>query len=441
MSSIKLDYDAYVRMRRSMDPSMFSMKSVNFQTDWKDDDLLSSKAIRTRISINLEKLMGKATHQIYIKEDITMPSESSEIIMKDRIILNQTHPLGEQFGFSESFNQDLVINPKTALTKKDPFKIGKYYTQFKFLGEMDSSVFPDIDENVNFRLTVQKAPVLQHTQLDELVLRTVEGADDIRKAIKRIDAERRKSSTKKVVPFKERGSKKSRSANSSRNMSFSCFHAIDKAYKDRTKMENIIRKTHEVKQLKEVEELGRERVKAQRYNSRNLACIEKQKEKVNITESIAKQSDKHSATLDTIDAKRNVRRDAQKKKAGNYQFALEFSCQNASIGKALANHDRANRRGEETLRRIEHIDALRTVTEKKREIINSYMKSLKLARQMENVCMKKDLQNVMNERTIENVDRQVNRVEAVKNMKGKYRNGSTLLPVKQFLNPVQHDYI
>ena len=36
MSSIKLDYEAYVKMRRSIDPSIFSMKSVHFgETDWK----------------------------------------------------------------------------------------------------------------------------------------------------------------------------------------------------------------------------------------------------------------------------------------------------------------------------------------------------------------------------------------------------------------------
>ena len=92
------------------------------------------------------------------------------------------------------------LNVLPSATNKDHLKIGKYYTQFKFLGPMDlPSLSPEDIPDVEFRLTIEKPPVMKHDPLEELVLRTVEGADDIRRAIKSIDNQRQNQLPKKVL--------------------------------------------------------------------------------------------------------------------------------------------------------------------------------------------------------------------------------------------------
>ena len=61
------------------------------------------------------------------------------------------------------------------------------------------SLSPEDIPDVEFRLTIEKPPVMKHDPLEELVLRTVEGADDIRRAIKSIDNQRQNQLPKKVL--------------------------------------------------------------------------------------------------------------------------------------------------------------------------------------------------------------------------------------------------
>ena len=62
---------------------------------------------------------------------------------------------------------------------------------------MEHSPLGDLTD-VGFRLSIKRPPLMMHDPLDELAIRTVEGADDIRNAIKNIDEQRKKSVPKKV---------------------------------------------------------------------------------------------------------------------------------------------------------------------------------------------------------------------------------------------------
>ena len=59
--------------------------------------------------------------------------------------------------------------------------------------------------------------------------------------------------------MKKLGHKNSGRRNST-NLGFSCFRAIDKAYRDRSKLELVERKVNTVKHLKEMEDLSLEQV-------------------------------------------------------------------------------------------------------------------------------------------------------------------------------------
>ena len=423
------------------------MKSVNLKNDWRTrNEFANSKAIRKRISINLEKLMGKAT-EMCIKEDsnymAVIPQESSDIMTKkDDSAYSTSFRKIEQLSCAEEYAKDLGLNVTPSGANKEQLKIGKYFTQFKFLGPIDRPCYPDAIGDVGFRLSIKKPPIMQHDPLEELALRTVECADDIRKAVKKIGHKRRNTVPKKIIPVKIVSGGKRLSKGTMGSMGFSCFRAIDKAYKDRANMEMLLKRTQQVKQMKELEDLSLEHVRAHKFGNRSMASLQKKEDKLIYLNALARRKQKDFSVLDNIHAKQNAHRDKQRKSAENYNFAVEFSCQNASVGKALANHDRNNRRDEESIRKSEHIDALRSLTEKKRALINGHMENAKLAKQMENMCLKRNLHTIINEKLMERFDKQVNMIKFQKAQKGTHMVGATLLPVKQFKSPVEHmDYL
>jgi len=457
MSSIKLDYEEYLKMKRSIDPAIFASKSVHFnENDWKLRGEFNGKALRKRISINLEKLMGKATEmglsgggEHISNTNIVAPHISSDLTNQQRgtresewsiatTYQQQQRKTSEQFScVAEEYAKDLGLNVLPSATTKDHLKVGKYYTQFKFLGPMEHSPLGDLTD-VGFRLSIKRPPLMKHDPLDELAIRTVEGADDIRNAIKNIDEQRKKSVPKKVkrIPLDN-----SRRTQSTSNMGFSCFRAIDKAYRDRSKMEETAKRCNTVKHLKEVEDLSLEQVRAHNFSTRNIAAIERKKDKMRVMNALAARKQKQLEELDRIDAKRNASEEKRRRNKRHYDFALQFNCQNASVGKALANHDRGHRKQEIVAKNVDRVTALRGAQVKKRELITGCLESARVGRQMENMCMRRNLEAVMSTKLAERVDEQINRLKGLKQNKGIHMAGATLLPVKQFKGPAEEvDY-
>ena len=123
-------------------------------------------------------------------------------------------------------------------------------------------------------------------------------------------------------------------------------------------------------------------VRAHNFSARNIAAMDRQKDHNRLLSALAHRKQKELAELDRIEAKRIAARVKQQQKRDNYKFALEFNSQNASVGKALANHDRGNRRDEEVVRRAERVGELRGASEKKRQLISGHVERTKVGRQV-----------------------------------------------------------
>ena len=133
LSSMKLDYETYLKMRRSKHKSLLSMKSEKsvIQPPWKKR---TSTEIRKHISINLEKLEGKATR---IMIDENLPQYATNKIPKRNDLPRsiQSAPSYQVDAKSEDvlqYARELGLNPNP----KTQSKIGKYYTQYEFLGKV-----------------------------------------------------------------------------------------------------------------------------------------------------------------------------------------------------------------------------------------------------------------------------------------------------------------
>ena len=200
-------------------------------------------------------------------------------------------------------------------------------------------------------------------------------------------------------------------------------------------MELVERRSNTVKHLKEIEDLSLEQVRAHNFSARNIAAMERKKDHVRLLNALAHRRQKELAELDRIEAKRNAVKERQRRKHDNYRFALEFNSQNASVGKALANHDRGNRRDEEAARKGERVCELRGASEKKKDLISGYLEKTRVGRQVENMYMKRSLHAVISDREAVRVGQQESRMKQNKGRKGSHLLGATLLPMKQFYGP------
>lgn len=440
MSSIKLDYDAYVKMRRAMDPSIISFKSVNFRSDWRL--MQDSRPVRKRISINLEKLIGMTTIVPKGNSNNVSPRESSNVTLELKSSEHHKYvrPSSAKItkhcpSFAEEYARKLGLNTVPSTSYREQQKIGKYFTQFKFLGKIEQPLFSESEMSISFRLSGHMPPVMQHEPLEELAIRTVEGAEDIRKAVKIIEKERKETIPEKL-PRKKKAVKVSgmnlKSSSRGKGISFACFSAIDKAYRHRAKMEELEKKTSLVNQQRKMEEFSVEQVKAHNANMQNLALMREKKDRLFLLNALENRRQRELNALDKIDAQKSTWIDKHRKWKDEYQFAMDFSCQNASVSKALANHDRHSLRDKETQRKSELVDSLKGASERRRELVVNYLHDTKLSRLVENESIKKDLNDVISKQIAERLDGQITRVKCLRENKGTHMVGATVIPVKKF---------
>ena len=242
-------------MRRSLHKSFVSTKSDSSEKD-KDK---SEKTVRRHISIDLEKLEGTTTKMLHKETEpckvsiqkVVIPDKTTDVtrITQSAPSRKESLPADVQ-NLAKSLGLNTLPSTWTSGGNRDRSKIGKYFTQYEFLGQIvqNKNLPPedkDDDERLNFRLSIQKPHIMKLDPLEELILRTVEGADDIRQSI--AEMERR---MKGVTPIRKPPPSRQINANqklflkTEGSTGLSCFHAVDKAYKDRNDAEKLF-KTNE----------------------------------------------------------------------------------------------------------------------------------------------------------------------------------------------------
>ncbi|XP_066922316.1 uncharacterized protein [Clytia hemisphaerica] len=406
-SSMRLDYETYLRLRRSKHAkSSASFKSLHYrllQAESHDARVNGTclhsglpRPIHRHISVDLQKLEGQTTQILNRASKLSGSKHNHRITVSDRlqdsVITRQTgqiptagraqrsaHLPRKTPDNLEQIAEDLGVStllchkqPKSA----PPTTIGKYQTQYAFLGKIETPnrIQDDNDEETQFRLSIRKPDVITHDPLEELIMRTVEGADDIRTATRDIDRKMKMKSA--IVPSIKKTFQSSHLQRAfmktQTGMNFSAFKAVEKAYNDRDKAEVLLRKTHVVKKVKHQEKMTRNKVKRSQKAHKKNACANKDSDRVKILEGLRVHRQRELDLQDVTAQFREQRAKESERARRSYQFALNFRSQNASVGKALTDHDHVKRRLEASQKKVKRVEELRVENEEKKELMRDY---------------------------------------------------------------------
>lgn len=400
-----MDYETYLKLRRSRHKSFIPLKSdKSLQPEKKLPLLIEGEDINMRrhISIDLEKLQGKAT-KILEKET------SSQRTGKFKHGKTEIQRLVRSAPFEkEQLPKDVIQLAKTmglleSLSGlKNRSKIGKYYTQYEFLGEVKQTSGKTNDNaDSGFRLSVQKPHTMKHDPLVELITRTVEGAEDIRKSIREIERQLKSApALKKKLQKKKVNADQKLFLKTQGSMGLSYFQAVDKAYRDRRNAEVLVGRMNHVRHIRDVERNCRDRVRRHKKNHQADAAEGKLNERMKILKALEDRRQANNVAFDQLTAKRTANHETRNTARENYKFALEFNCQNASVGKALANHDRMSRKEETTEKKAKKVKEIKSIMAERKGLADDYMGGKKSAMQAETVAMKNKIRTVLAEKEL-----------------------------------------
>jgi len=411
LSSIKLDYETYLKMRRSRHRSTLSMKSdrsLGYRLSKKKGS--PNEKVLKHISIDLEHLQCRTTE---LFEKAT--SASTNISGKTKVSgipANETYSFLSSRRLSpvsvvekkptediEKIARDLGLN---TISKNTSCKVGKYFTQYEFLGEvMNNKEYDNANDNVDFRLSISKPHVMKRDPIEENIIRTLEAAEDIRQSIKEIERRIKSAPPVKVrkTPKKVMNSDEKLYMKTQGSMGLSCFYAVNKAYKDRQKAEQLLTKMNYCQQIQHNEKKTKHKINRFKETYKSKATVKKHDDRVTILEGLAMRRQRDEDYLDQNAAKRVARSNKTRDAKEHYKFALDFNCQNNSIGKALINHDTVLRNDGNVKMRTKLVSKLKAEEVIQQEKVNDYLEQTKMARQAERMNLKGDIDLLISRNT------------------------------------------
>ena len=426
-------------MRRSLHRSLLSFKSELRQDPYPCEP---GKSKRYHISIDLDRLEAMTINTIDSKMTSLhlQPRQRPQPARRDTKVSSDARRIAFDLGLNQ-------VPGDVDETVRDRTRVGRYYTQYKFLGEVipsdadeedDLNCDDDEEGSVKFRLNIRTPPTLKHDMLEEMVLRTIEGADDIRQAVRRIDEQRKIDAEPEPIRKPVRINNEQRLfLKTHGSMGLACFRAVDQAYKDRAKADELTRKSSQVKMMREQRHVLKQKRETFKRRYRGEAVVQGQADRVVCLDRLSEQVDDQVIEREKVAQKRLIGMKQARKAKENYRFAVEFRCQNASIGKALRNHDSRLLREELKERVFDKVNTARELTLKQRSVIQNYIEHSRLVKQTELVNSRTRLDEIL-ARQAERRETQVNEFVNSKKMNHKKRLMTpTLIAIKE-AQPLAH---
>lgn len=403
LSSIKLDYETYLKMRRSRHKSSVSMrsdKSVAFQFARPPLYKLDQDHLRKHISVDLGRLEGRTTE--LSQKETSLASDYMPLVKGipnvERRSFVSISPLPKSYSELEKIQKPSQDKGKIAkepglnnATHTTKLKVGKCNTQYEFLRGALKNKNVSNEDQISFRLTINRPHVMLRGPLEELILRTVEGAQDIRQSA--IEIERRVKSvpipkvnrTRKQLNADEKLYMKTQGT-----MGLSCFYAVDKAYKDRNEAEKLLYRRNFCRSVRESERKSINKIRRFKENCIKETLIKKHEERGRLSEALAARRNFRELNLDKSARKRLSQEGTQQASKNNYKFAQEFCRQNNSVAKALLNHDHMTRKNDELEKKKRIVSKIKDEKQQQKEVLKEYLEQTKMARQAERMNMRGD---------------------------------------------------
>ena len=379
---------------------MKSDKSVAFRLARPPLCTLKQDHLRKHISVDLGRLEGRTTE--LSQKEASLASNSMPLLKGipnvERRSFVSISPLPKSYSeleeikkpsqYIQKIAKDPRLNNTTRTTK---FNVGKYTTQDEFLRCSLKDRDVSNEDQVGFRLTIKKPHVMLRCPLEELILRTVEGAEDIRKSA--IEIERRVKSvpipkvnrTRKQLNADEKLYMKTQGT-----MGLSCFYAVDKAYKDRNEAEKLLCRRNFCRTVRESERKSIDKIRRFKEKCIKETLIKKHDQKGRLLEALAARRNFTQRNLDESVKRRLSQEGAQQASKNSYKFAQEFGRQNNSVAKALLNHDHMTRKSDELEKKKAIVLKIKNEKQQQKDVLKEYLEQTKMARQAERMNMRGD---------------------------------------------------
>lgn len=331
------------------------------------------------------------------------------------------------------------ITQKTSLTKvwgAVPFRAGLEGNVFERRGlelaESDEER-PDQSERLPseeepLALVAEPAQIVDQDHFREMVMSRREGGRVVREAAnhyRQVQAYRPRTVNKTA---KNRGPVSNQQrlfAKVQDNMALSCLMAVQQAYKNRSKIESHAAKMDKVLLQRHQHKVVLARVDAIRNAARIETLHNREVDDAKHREKMYHQQQKEQGELISLINKRDKMKYSNKDKKQYKQFITDFCCQNASLSKALARHDRRTIRDDIAANANEKVQLLREQNFRSQRTVSEFKEFVKLRRQAEAEYDRTQVNTVLSEENKQRQEEVLERVEYLRSLKNKSREGDT----------------
>ena len=408
-SSQRLDYDTYIKYRRSRDRSFAStaiMPSMFYEHSKasKIEQNFNNSNGKMKLYVNLKGLEASTSKIIDDKwEDDILHEEGETKFWFDRKSRHRMASGTESktidiAKLSECVGMNLIDPNKTKRTR--PLKMSKAAGDINS-NRKDKGNDEIVDGDIPFRLLGVPAPEMKCDLIEDLTKCIVEGARDIRDTIrefkenesripKRVVQKRYPMTVDQKLFIRTHGT-----------MSLSCFHAVDQAYKDRDSAKNLSTKMQQIQIKKQRRDVGAKIREHKKYLTLEKIQVVKNEEKNDLMQAMDEQRADILARQEIVALVRNKRERKKEEWKQSHAFAVEFSCQTNAISKALASHAGIGTKGKIVEMKRAKTKKIKEDASRQKEIIKRYNEHRNLLLQSEASLSKSKLESDLQRRSFE----------------------------------------
>ena len=449
LSSQRIEYDTYIKYRRSRHRSRHSAtvlpllsRPMNNYIPEASPNFCLSKADDTtlKIHINLKEL-ETSTSKI-IDESLTLDDSVSESrkkptsrsTKKDSGKASQQKPISVDL--VGNFTSNNLMQLDREIRQKEKQNLIKQATDK--CGNGENGELKDEDGMVPFRLSGIRAPKVSGDLLEELTRDIVYGARDIRNSIKAFE----NSMHRRAPPVIERHypitNDQKLYIRTHGTIALSCFRAVDQAYKDRDRTKSMLAKMSQVRSMKEKRELSSRVRNHNKYSSIRSIHSEKNHAAAELSQVMDDYKAEVEERQELVSAERNERLKRGKQRRKDRAFAVEFVCQNNAISKALVSHASTAAKEKVIQVKVDNACNIRKDMHRQKEIIKRYTEHRNLLLQSEVSLSRSKLDSDLMIRSLEQEKEARLQVKKLKNQKDLNKDVSTpcLVTVPNRLPPL-----
>ena len=277
----------------------------------------------------------------------------------------------------------------------------------------DDVIDDDSDGKIPFRLSGIEAPHT-HDWIEESTIQAVEAARDIRETLR--GAERRMKALPNPIIQKNYPITTDQKLfiRTHGTMSLSCFRAVDQAYKDRDRAEQLAGKIMRVRSMKQKKEASCKMRRHNKLSSLEKILSDKAEHKNKVLGVLEDEKTQLEMRQGEISLRRATREKEKEQRKKEVTFTNEFVCQNNAVAKALASHAMLAAKEKIVSTKSKQVRKVKENASRQKEIINRYNEHRNLLLQSETSLSRSQFDSDLMQRAMERESKAKRRVKGLK---------------------------